>query len=89
MRFSFLLVWVIALCIAGTFRSEPTIAQTLANLDALYRRVIELEQASKYAEAIILAELYADGTAAQHGAGSSEHAVALNQLARLLQATNR
>jgi hypothetical protein len=73
--------WVIALCLGGVLRSEPIDAQTLGNLDALFRRVIELEQASNYAEAIVLAELYADGTAAQHGADSSEHAVALNQLA--------
>ena len=58
----------------------------LANLGS---QVNQLYQAGKYAQAIPIAERYAQGIEARHGTGGPEYALALNNLGLLLQATNR
>jgi CHAT domain-containing protein/Tfp pilus assembly protein PilF len=88
-QFLLLLAWLLASCAAGHFSSGPAAAQSSFNLDNMNRRIAELEQASKYSEAIPLAEQYVQAVSVQHGSDSTEAAVALNQLARLLQASGR
>jgi hypothetical protein len=86
-RFLLLLAWAVAFSAAGGPGSKPVVAQTQFSLDNLNRRVIELEQAGKYSDAIPLADRYVEAITAQHGPDSVENAVALSQLARLLPPT--
>jgi CHAT domain-containing protein/tetratricopeptide (TPR) repeat protein len=58
-------------------------------LSAMNRRVEELYQAGKYSEAIPLAERYMAATGARYTEATPEYAAALNNLGRLLLATNR
>ena len=59
------------------------------NPPASCRRFNQLYQAGKYAEAIPIAERYVQVIEARHGTEGPEYALALNNLAQLLQATNR
>jgi tetratricopeptide (TPR) repeat protein len=59
------------------------------DLDALYKRVTELYQAGKYAEAVPLAERYAEATKTRYGSEAPQYATALNNLAQLLKDANR
>jgi CHAT domain-containing protein/tetratricopeptide (TPR) repeat protein len=83
------LAGALALYAAGALASGPTMAQTQAELEALNRRALELSKAGKYAEAIPLAERFANAVSAKYGPDSSQHGTALNNLAQLLQDTNR
>ena len=69
--------------------SGPVAAQPVDELEKLNQRVIQLYQAGKYAEAVPIAERYAEGMKARHGADAPQYATVLNNLAGLLQATNR
>lgn len=82
---------LLLLSIALATGAPPAGAQALgeAELNALNARVIALYRASKYGEAIPLAERYAAAVKARYGGNSSEYAVAVNILAQLLKATNR
>jgi len=77
------------LLIAMATACTPAQAQSASELVALYKRVMELYGAGKFAEAIPLAKRYAEAMTARHGPEHSEYATALNHLALLLQATNR
>ena len=79
----------IAFAIAAAL--PPALAQSASNaeLRALNSRSLSLYQAGKYAEAMPLAEQYVTGTKARYGENAPEYAMALNNLAQLLQATNR
>ena len=57
--------------------------QSDAELNANNDRAIALHNAGKSAEAILLAERYAEATKARHGPETPEHALALNNLASL------
>jgi CHAT domain-containing protein/tetratricopeptide (TPR) repeat protein len=57
-------------------------------LRAMKSRVEELYRASKYNEAIPLAERYAAAAAARYGENAHQYGTALNNLAQLLQDTN-
>ena len=78
------LVLLLVVIVAGS----PVRAQD-AEAEALNARVIELYNAGKYAEAIPLAERYAEAMNVAHGEAAPEYATALNNLAELLKATNR
>ena len=64
-------------------------AQSDAELKALNQRVIELYRAGKYGEAVPFAERYAEAMKVRHGPDRPEYAAALNNLAQLLEDTNR
>src|SRR5689334_16082876 len=68
---------------------SPALAQSDSELEALNNRVIELYRAGKFSEAIPSAQRYVDATKARHGPEHAKYATALNNLAALLQATNR
>ena len=55
----------------------------------LLSQVNQLDQAGKYAEAIPLAERYAQAIEARHGPESPEYTLALSTLGNLLRTTNR
>ena len=57
--------------------------------DILYRRVTELYQAGKYAEAMPLSERYAAAMKSRHGDEAPQYAVALTWLAALYRAQGR
>ena len=78
-----------ATILLAVFGTTPVRAQTVDELKALNQRVVELYQAGKYAEAIPLAERYAEGMKTRYGQDATEYATALNNLAQLLQDTNR
>ena len=81
---------VASIAMAGWSRVLQAQAQEQPpELEAIYKRGQELYQAGKYAEAVPIAEHYAQLIEARHGTDSPEHALALNNLAHLLQATNR
>ena len=63
--------------------------QSDAELKALNQRAIELYRAGKYGEAVPFAERYAEAMKARHGPDRPEYAAALNNLALLLEDTNR
>ena len=60
-----------------------------SQLKAINERVLELYRTGKFAEAIPLAERYADAVKARHGARHAEYATSLHNLAHLLMAANR
>src|SRR5262245_37994418 len=64
--------------------ASPAYAQSDTELLALNKRVIELYHAGKYGEAIPLAERYAEAMKLR-GADRPEYAIALNNLAVLLE----
>ena len=68
--------------------ASPAHSQSDSELNALNKRVIELHGAGKYGEAIPLAERYAEAMKTR-GPDGPAYAAALNNLATLLQATNR
>ncbi len=78
-----------AMTVATLLTPTSARAQSEAELKALNEQVVQLYQAGKYAEAIPLAERYAEAMNARRGPDSPEYATALNNLAQLLQATNR
>lgn len=57
--------------------------------NALLDRINRLYTSGSYAQAVPLASRYAEAMKARHGAGSKEYAVALNNVAQLLQNANR
>jgi tetratricopeptide (TPR) repeat protein len=69
----------------------PAFAQSHndAKLKALGNRVTELYQAGQYGVATALAEQYAAAAKARYGENAPEYAIALNNLAALLEVTNR
>src|SRR5690242_7906234 len=71
----------------------PSPAQTQfefePELKALYVQALEFYRAGKFAEALPLAERYADAIKAQLGPEHPEYATALINVAQLLKATNR
>jgi CHAT domain-containing protein/Tfp pilus assembly protein PilF len=67
----------------------PAAAQPADELATLNRRIVELYDARKYSEALPIAEHYAEGIKARHGADAPQYAIALNNVAQLLRATNR
>jgi len=75
---------MVAVVMLGSVR-----AQSDEELKALNQRVIELYRAGKYTEAIPLAERYADAVKGRHGQDHPDVATALNNLAALLEGTNR
>src|SRR5262249_28723492 len=75
------LLLTVALC--------PAQSQIDPEPKALNAQVIELHRAGRFAEAIPLAERYAEAMKARHGVDRPEYATALNNLAQLLQETNR
>jgi CHAT domain-containing protein len=90
MRSRMCLVSLLALCFAF-FAASPGFAQTPsdAELQALNDRVLALQQAGQYTDAIPLAEQYAAGTKTHFGESATEYAAALGNLALILQAANR
>ena len=64
-------------------------AQSDTELKSLNQRVIELYRAGKDGEAVPFAERYADAMKARHGPDRPEYAAALNNVAQLLEDTNR
>src|SRR5262245_21214933 len=64
-------------------------AQSQAELEALHSRISTLNSAGKYAEAIPLAERYAEAMRERHGPEHPEYATGLNNLALLLQNMGR
>ena len=69
----------------------PPLAQSPgdAELNALYVDAAALYQAGKYGEAITLTKQFLAGIRARYGENAPKYATALNNLATLLQATNR
>ncbi len=84
-----LLLLSIAFALAAAL--PPALAQSPgdAELEVMNKHIIELYQAGKNNEAIPLAERYEAATGLRYGENAPEHATALNNLAELLQATNR
>src|SRR5947207_1544287 len=89
LRFAHQMLFCIALGTAALCVTGSASAQTDDELETVYQRVIAMFNAGKYAEAIPIAEQYASAVRARHGEDHSEYATALNNLAALLQATNR
>ena len=91
MRLRALRSFLLAILFAIALAPPPAFAQSPsdAELNAMGSRVTELYQAGKYGEAIPVQERYAAATAARYGEDAPEYATALNNLAQLLQATNR
>src|SRR5208337_4201009 len=87
-KLCFALIVIVITLVAGLASS---IAQLVSDseLEPLNARVIALYQAGKYAEAIPLARRYAAGIKARSGDNAPDYATALNNLAQLLEATNR
>lgn len=59
------------------------------DLETLKQQVIELYQAAKYADAVPIAERYAEGVKVRHGAEHFEYATALSNLAALYEGQGR
>jgi CHAT domain-containing protein/Tfp pilus assembly protein PilF len=78
-----------ALLVAELAATGSVRAQSDDELRALNLRVIELDKAGKYAEAIPLVERYAEAMKARHGPDHPEYSNALNGLARLQRAADR
>ena len=78
-----------ALVVAGIATAGSARAQSDAELEALNQRANELYQAGKYGEAIPLAERYSGAIETRDGPDDPAYATALNNLAQLLQVTNR
>ena len=79
------------LLIVGLMPSPASAQSDKSNsqLKAINERVLELYRTGKFAEAIPLAERYADAVKARHGARHAEYAASLHNLAHLLMAANR
>ena len=104
-RWSVLLAWVLLVAGIATAGSacaqsdRPPIfdyvpgggprAKSDADAASLLAQVNQLYQEGKYAEATPLAERYAKVIQTRHGTESTEYALALNNLALLLQSMNR
>lgn len=67
----------------------PAPGQPNDDIDALNRRVDALFEAARFANALPLAQRSVALTKAQHGEDDPQYALALTNLAGLLQATNR
>ena len=65
------------------------LAQSDLELEALNRQVISLSNAGKTAQAVAIAERYAEAIKAHHGPEHPQYATALNNLAHVLQDTGR
>jgi hypothetical protein len=87
---TFLLPLLFAITLAPAFANcWGTLHCRGERLDSMVMRVLELYQASKYNEAIPLAEQYVAATAEDYGENASEYATALHNLALALQAMSR
>lgn len=89
LRFAFCVFLSATILAVGPVGSGPAHAQPVDDLGALNQQVQVLYQAGKYAEAIPLAERYAERTKARYGASAAQYATAISNLAQLLQTTNR
>jgi CHAT domain-containing protein/tetratricopeptide (TPR) repeat protein len=79
---------VLIVVTAACIWASSTLAQS-DDPNALYRRVTELYQAGKYAEAMPLAERYAAAMKSRLGAEAPQYALALSWLAQLYDAQGR
>lgn len=66
-----------------------SVLQDAEDLDALYRQIIDLHTARKHAQAIPLAERYAEAMKACHGVDHPQYGAALSNLAQQLLAADR
>ncbi len=84
---SFLLLILFAIVLV----SAPILAQSPSEseLRDINERSLSFSQAGKYSEAIRLAKQFIAGIKARYGDDAPEYAVSLNNLAQLLQETNR
>jgi hypothetical protein len=90
MRYAFLTLGLACgLLLAMALPPSRAQAQSDPELKALNAQVIELYRAGKFAEAIPLAERFADAVKARSGPDHREYATALNNLAQLLHDTSR
>ena len=91
MRRRALRLLLVSVFLATALALPPAFAQppSEAELNAMNSRTVELYRAGKYGEAIAQAERYAAAVAARYTDNAPEYATALNNLAQLLQATNR
>jgi tetratricopeptide (TPR) repeat protein len=83
------MVLVAALLAGAIGAAGPTPAQPNDDIDALNRQVDELFEAARFADAVPLAQRSVALTRARHGEDDPRFALALTNLAGLLQATNR
>lgn len=75
--------------VAGIAIVGSAAAQSDDKLNVLSQHAMELFRAGRYGEALPLAEHYAEAIKARHGEDHPHFAIALNDLALVLQATNR
>jgi tetratricopeptide (TPR) repeat protein len=68
---------------------QPSIGQGAEEPDILLSQMDQLYRAGKFADAIPFAERYARAVEVRHGTDGPEYALAINNLAHLLQAANR
>jgi Tetratricopeptide repeat len=88
-RFGLAMSLAAAVLVGALGVASLALAQSDAELEALNRQVISLSNAGKTAEAIPIAERYAEAIKARHGPEHPQYATALNNLAHVLQDTNR
>jgi CHAT domain-containing protein/tetratricopeptide (TPR) repeat protein len=82
-------VGVALIIFATTFHWAPVACAQSDNPDALYNSVGELYRTGKYAEAVPLAERYAEMMKSQYGTEAPQFATAINNLAQLYQNQGR
>src|SRR5258708_23351711 len=75
--------------IAASFLLVPAGRAQSDDPEALNKRAIELQRSGKFAEAVTLAERYAEAMKSRHGAEAPQYAIALNNLAELYRAQGR
>ena len=90
------LIWPVALVMAAVLVATASASvkaqgssDTVAQINDMNRRVIQLHKSGKYVEAIPLAKRSADATRGHLGPQSAEYAAALNNLALLYNLTDR
>src|SRR5258708_14484653 len=75
--------------VAASFLLVPAGLAQSDDPEALNKRAIELKRTGHFAEAVTLAERYAEAMRSRHGAEAPRYAVALNNLAALYDAQGR
>ena len=88
-RFTSAILLVAVVLVGAVSAASPARAQSDEELKALNDQVVALYNAGKYTEAIPLAERLAEVIKSRDGEDLPQYAVAINNLAQLLQDTNR